>query len=351
LRESFLRRAIQEYENSGEAGHFGQAIYELGLLHYRQADFAEAEKRFKELNKDDPTYNESLFYLGLASYKAGDVVESASAFEKLVEQAPVLEAVNNAGAALLAKGENERALTFLRSALANGPNDNLYRFNFGYAQWRAQNYTEAAQHLRVVVRANPNDGEAQFLLAKSLAASGQQAEAAQADNEAKRRLASYARWAVAPDKIPMLARFKDELNRATFYKIERQQQSAPNRPSAQAPVRQNLDRARQLIYAGNIAEGFNEAQRALALEPTNAEAHFLRGIVFQRQGQTDNAIGALQSAVAYNPRLVEAHIVLARMYMARGGRALALAHCKQALGIDPQNRDAIALKQQIEIGR
>jgi Tfp pilus assembly protein PilF len=95
----------------------------------------------------------------------------------------------------------------------------------------------------------------------------------------------------------------------------------------------------------------NEAQRVLEIDTTNAEAHFLRGIVFQRQGHTESAIGALQSAVAYNPRLVEAHIVLARMYLARGGRALALAHCKQALSIDPQNRDAIALKQQIEIGR
>jgi len=352
LRESFLRRAIQEYENSGEAGHFAQAIYELGLLHYRQADFDEAAKRFKELNKDDPTYTESLFYLGLAAYKAGDNAEAAAAFERLIEVTPILEAVNNAGAALLAKGESEKASQLLRRALANSPNDVLYRFNFGYAQWRAKNFAEAAQHLRVVVKANPRDGEAQFLLAKSLAALGQQAEATQADNEAKRYLSSYARWAVAPDRIPMLTRFKDELNRATFYKMERQQQSAPNVGVAQqSQVRQSLDRARRLIYAGDNVEGLNEAQRVLAVDSNNAEAHFLRGIVFQRQGHMESAIGALQSAVSSNPRLVEAHIVLARMYLARGGRALALAHCKQALSIDPQNRDAIALKQQIEIGK
>jgi len=352
LRESFLRRAIQEYENSGEAGRFAQAIYELGLLHYRQADFAEAAKRFKELSKDDPNYAESLFYLGLAAHKAGDNNEAAAAFERLIEVVPMLEAVNNAGAALMAKGENEKALQLLRRALANSPNDTIYRFNFGYAQWRVQNFTEAVQHLRVVVKANPRDGEAQFLLAKALAASGQQAEAAQADNEAKRHLSNYAKWAVAPDRIPMLMRFKNELNRAAFYKLERQQQSAPNRPSAQqVTIRQNLDRARQLIYAGKNAEGLNEAQRVLAVDSTNAEAHFLRGIVFQRQGQAESAISALQSSVAYNPRLVEAHIVLAQLHLARGARALALAHCKQALSIDPQNRDAIALKQQIEIGR
>ena len=352
MRESFLRRAIQEYENTGEAGHFAQAIYELGLLHYRQADFAEAAKRFKELSKEDPNYTESLFYLGLAAYKAGDNNEAASAFERLVGVAPMLEAMNNAGAALLAKGESEKASQFLRRALANSPNDTLYRFNFGYAQWRAQNFAEAVQHLREVVKANPRDGEAQFLLAKSLAASGQQAEAAQADNEAKRYLSNYAKWAVSPDRIPMLARFKDELNRAAFYKLERQQQSAPNRPSAQqVTTRQNLDRARQLISSGKDAEGLNEAQRVLAVDSTNAEAHFLRGIVYQRQGQTEGAISALQSAVAYNPRMVEAHIALARLHLARGARALALAHCRQAISIDPQNRDAIALKQQIETGR
>jgi tetratricopeptide (TPR) repeat protein len=222
LRESFLLRAIQECENSGGAGYFPQAIYELGLLYYHQADFAESAKLLKRLSKDDPIYAESLFYLGLAAYKAGDANEASSAFERLMELAPSAEAVNNAGAALLAKGDNERALQYLRRALSNNPTEALYRFNYGYAQWRARNFAEAVQHLRAVTQADPRDGEAQFLLAKALEASGQQAEAARADNEAKRYLSNYAKWAVAPDRLPNLARFKEELNRATFYKMEGQ---------------------------------------------------------------------------------------------------------------------------------
>jgi tetratricopeptide (TPR) repeat protein len=222
LRESFLLRAIQECENSGGASYFPQAIYELGLLYYRQADFAESAKLLKRLSKDDPIYAESLFYLGLAAYKAGDANEATSAFERLIELAPSAEAVNNAGAALLAKGENERALQHLRRALSNSPNDALYRFNLGYGQWRARNFAEAVQHLRAVTQADPRDGEAQFLLAKALEAAGQQAEAARADNEAKRYLSNYAKWAVAPDRLPILARFKEDLNRATFYKMEGQ---------------------------------------------------------------------------------------------------------------------------------
>src|SRR5499427_729396 len=222
LRESFLLRAIQECDNSGGAGYFPQAIYELGLLYYRQADFAEAAKLLKRLGKDDPIYVESLFHLGLAAYKAGDFNEASSAFERLIELAPGAESVNNAGAALLAKGENEKALNRFRTALANSPNDMVYRFNVGYAQLRAGNFAEAIQHLRAVAQADPRDGEAQFLLAKALAASGQQAEATRADNEAKRYLSNYARWTVAPDRVPMLARFKEELNRATVYKTEGQ---------------------------------------------------------------------------------------------------------------------------------
>ncbi|MBO0727359.1 MAG: tetratricopeptide repeat protein, partial [Blastocatellia bacterium] len=119
LRESFLLRSIQECENSGEAIHFPQAIYELGLLYYRQDDFAEAAKSLRRMGKDDPAYAESLFYLGLAAYKAGDANEASSAFERLIELTPSLEAVNNAGVALLAKGDNEKALQFLRSAADN----------------------------------------------------------------------------------------------------------------------------------------------------------------------------------------------------------------------------------------
>jgi tetratricopeptide (TPR) repeat protein len=352
LREQFLRRAIQEYESAGEGGHFAQAVYELGLLHYRQTDFAAAVKEFKQLNADDPDYSESLFYLGLAAFKAGDNNEAAGAFEKLAETAPLLEVVNNAGAAALAKGDSEKALQWLRRVWVSSPNDTIFRFNYGYALWRNQNLSEAAQHLREVVKANPRDGEAQFLLAKLLAATGQSSEAAQADNEAKRYLPGYAKWSVAPDKMPLLVRLKEEFNRTAFFKLERQQQQGLSRPPAQqVPIRQSLDRARQLISAGKTDEGLAELQRAMAIDSTNAEAHFLRGIIFQREGQSQSAISAFQTAVSYNPRMVEAHIWLGRLHLARGDRAQALAHCRQALGIDPQNREAIALKQQIEIGR
>ncbi len=351
LRESFLKRAIQEYDAAG-AGHYAQAIYQLGLVNYRQSNYGEAAKLFRELGKDDPNFTEALFFLGLSTYRYADFNESAAAFGKLAETVPLLEVFNNAGAALLAKGDNANALLLLRRAVANSPNDSVYRFNFGYALWRNQNYSDAVQHLQAAVKSNPRDGEAFFILAKCLSAAGNQAEAAQADNEAKRYLENYARWVVAPDRIPLLVRLKPELNRADFYKIERQQQVNPNQPTAQQiSLRQSLDRARQMIANNQDFEAVNELQSVLSVDATNAEAHYLRGTVLIRKGEAEGAISALQSAVSWNPRLIEAHITLGRLYLARGDRALALAHSKQALEIDPQNREAISLKQQIETGR
>jgi len=351
LREQFLRRSIQEFEGGDTSGRYAQALYELGLLLYRQNNFAEAVSQFKELSAEEPNYSQSLFYLGLAAYKAGNINDSAAAFEKLAEAAPMLEALNNAGATLFLKGDKEKGLQLLQRAMANAPNDPAYRFNYGYALWRNQNASEAIPHLRAVVNANPRDGEALYVFAKALEAAGQQAEAAQADNNAKRHLESYAKWAVAPDKIPVLIRLKQEFNRAAFYKLERRQAPAAGVSAQQVTLRQSLDRARQLVNAKDDVEAFAELQRALSLDATNSEAYFLRAVILQRNNQTESAISALQSAVSWNPRLIEGHVALGRIYLSRGDRAQALAHCNQALEIDPRNRDAVALKQQIETGR
>jgi tetratricopeptide (TPR) repeat protein len=350
LREGFLRRAIQEFGSEGGSGQYALAISELGLCQYRQNKYAEAIKLFKVIGRDDPGYEESLFYLGLSAYRAGDNNEAVAALAKLAEQVPMVEAFNNAGAVMLAKGDNENALQMLRRAVANAPSDPLYRFNYGYALWRNQNPAEAIEHLNLAIKANPRDGEALFLLAKCLAATGKQEEAANTDNEAKRHLANYAKYAVAPDRIPQLVRFKLEFSRAAFDRLERQQQALPKGPTAQQiSQRQSLDRARQLILENNDAEAATLLQRVLQAEGTNAEAYFLRGIIFYRRNETDNALTALRTAVSYNPRLIEAHIALGRLYFARGERGLAAAHSRQAIEIDPQNRDAIALKQQVDM--
>jgi tetratricopeptide (TPR) repeat protein len=350
LRENFLLRAIKEYKGETAVGHFAQAIYELGLLKYRQRQFAEAARSFKELVKDDPRYAEGLFYLGLAAYSQGQVSEAADAFGRLAEVMPLAEVLNNAGALLVAKGDAARGLPLLERAAAAAPQDAAMRFNYGYALWRGHRFGDAVAHLQAVVAANPRDGEAQYLLAKSLAASGKTIEATQADQEARRTLGNYAKWEVAPDKIPLLTRIKFDFNRAAFYRLERGTQAgAASAPKPQARLaQQGLDRARELVAAKKDEEALAELQRLLAADATLAEAHLLRAQVIHRRGDVDQALSAYATATHWNPRLVAAHVALGQIYLARGDRLRALTHSRQALEIDPQDRDAVALKRQIE---
>jgi tetratricopeptide (TPR) repeat protein len=357
LRESFLKRAIQEHDSAGAPGHYAQALFELGLLQYRQAEFEEASKQLKELKKEDPNYEEGLFYLSLSAFKSGKpdgYDQAAAAAETLAATVPLPEVLNNTGAALVGKGDSARSLSYLQRAVANAPNDAMYHFNYGYAAWRGQNFDVAIQQLRAAVKITPRDGEAWFILSKALASAGKADEASQADNEAKRHLTAYAKWAVAPDKIPLLVRVKEDLNGVALSRWLRQQAQPmqPARPNpTQISQQQSLDRVRQLMSAGNDAEALNELQKVLAADTANADAYYLRGVALLRRNDTEGAMRALQAAVSWNPKMLEAHITLGRLYLSRGDRARALAHCTQALGIDPLNRDAVALKQQIEIGK
>ncbi len=369
VREMLLRRALQESAQGGS--RYAQAHYELGMHFYRQRAFVDASEQLRQLAGADPHYFESQFYLGLAAHQSGNTLEAAAAFERLAEALPLPEALNNAGAFWLLQGEQTKGINWLRRAVVVSPAEALYRFNLGYALWKAGSFAEAAQQLKLAAEHNPNDGETLFLWAKSLEASGNTAEAGKIDDQAKRNFPNYARWAVAPDKIPAPLRLKTEFNRPQFIRLERQRAntgkaaaastSNPQTPmttgapaNAATPVATpaaGLDRVRQLIEARNDAEAVLELQRLLTVEATNAEGHYLLGAVLQRRNELDKAVSSYQSAVYWNPRHLAGHLALGRLFLTRNDRALALTHARQAVQIEPQNRDAIALKQQIETGR
>src|SRR5207244_920523 len=87
--------------------------------------------------------------------------------------------------------------------------------------------------------------------------------------------------------------------------------AAAVRTTAPPPVADgtpSLERARQLVEARQDNDALGELQRLLSAEATNAEAHYLRGLVLQRRNETEQAVSAFQSAVYWNPRHVAAHI-------------------------------------------
>ena len=68
-------------------------------------------------------------------------------------------------------------------------------FNYGYVLFLAERYAEAAQRLEKVIAADPRDGQAYFLLAKTQERAGHPEPATAADNQARRYMeGGYAKW-------------------------------------------------------------------------------------------------------------------------------------------------------------
>lgn len=348
-REIFLKRAIREFNEAETVGHYANAIYQLGMLKYRTKNYLEAAATFRDLIRDDPRYLESRFFMGLSLNFLGQTGDSAAAFQQIADTVPLVEFLNNAGALLAAREEFSLSLTYLQRAALSAVRDGDIRFNYGYALWKNKIYDAAINEFKASLAVNPKDGEAHYLLAKCLQIAGRTEEAAAADQDARRNLASYAKWEVAPDKIPPLVRLKGEFSRSNLSQLRRMQAAAASPQSGQLKqAGESLERARQLMADKNDGDALSELLKAISADPTLAEAHFLKGSILQRRGEADAALAAMSAAVYWNPRLASAHVSLGQMYLARGDRAQALSHCRLALEIDPQNRDAAALRRQIE---
>jgi Tfp pilus assembly protein PilF len=80
-------------------------------------------------------------------------------------------------------------------------------------------------------------------------------------------------------------------------------------------------------------------EAVLARDPKNAEALVTRGKLFLSEGNTINALTALQTATAQNPRSVEAHLALAQTYAIRGANKEATTAYNDALKLDGKNME------------
>lgn len=74
----------------------------------------------------------------------------------------------------------------------------------------------------------------------------------------------------------------------------------------------------------------------IKIDPSNAEAYFMLGMVLRDQGETKRAITAFQTATEMDAKLIDAWISLGNIYEANKNPK-ALDYYKTAIGIDPNN--------------
>jgi tetratricopeptide (TPR) repeat protein len=353
-------------ENGGAV--YSQAAFALGEFYLGQGQLKEAAEYLTMVQKKEPHYGEAQFYAGLSYWKVGEIQKAMNVLVPLADEKvmPLVAVYNNAGAVTIQAARTEKkpeertrlllhAITLLSRAADSSPDDATVLFNYAYALFLAEKYSEAAEKLEKVVAADQQDGQAYFLLAKAQERAGRTEPATAADNQARIYMqASYGKWQTEWQKSQTIQnvnlRSRDVLNQVDLSNLDRLQAIDQHKANT---AQEALNKIRDLYQQGRDDEAMAEIRKLMVMEPTNAEAFLLSGRINQRRGDQEAAIAALKTAIFWDPppKMIEAHILLGRIFLERGDLGEARKYAASAMNIDPNNQEAIALQRQVTMGR
>ena len=348
-RVGFLERAIKEVADKSKTRYIA-AIFELGRIQYEAGDYKSALEQLTQVEERDPRYDEAQFYVAVCQDALGQIDASLAAHQKLAERLPLYEVYNNIGVLYIKQKQYQPALNHLKPAVDAMPRDSDTLFNLGYAYFLAKDYGKAIETLRTETRQRANDGEGFYLQSKALSATGDQAGATQAADQAKKLLAAYAQWETRG--MPPLARMKTTFSKINYYRYKREQDERANGQASVSGLTpqadQLMDVARNAFQQGRNDDALASLSKLLQVSPQSFEAHLLMGRVYERRGDFERATNALKAALFWNPRLVAAHVLLGRISVLKNDCPGAQAASAKALQIDANDPDAGALKRLID---
>ena len=115
-------------------------------------------------------------------------------------------------------------------------------------------------------------------------------------------------------------------------------QSRP--PASQLTISEALAGARTLLAANDLAGARARLEAALAQNPASADAHYLLGVIAERQNDLSAAAASYQEAIHLNPKLALAHDRLGFVRGLLGHTEEALAEFERATELAPDLFDA-----------
>lgn len=360
-RANFLKNALRLYAAEKNNEIYANAALELGHFYLRQNNFQTAAENFSKLLPTDYHYAEAAFYHGLTQWNLSNAESALTIFRALAENTKLTAAYNNVGATALhialndKKVENrdervEEGLKFLQEAAKSAPDDEVAKFNHGYALFAARRYKEASAIFREYLVSQPKDGQAYFLLSKSLEKAAD-ATAVEVDNQARRFLPNYAKtqteWQKSATTGDIPFRLFKNFNRSDYLNLTRGK-DAPNVNSAETEWQNKIAKARQLYQEGRDDEALTELRQMLVKDSMNAESYLLIGQIYLRRADLDAAVSNLKTAIFWKNDLIDGHIALGKIFLERGDFNQAMTYAQNALQIDQNNPEAIALERLVK---
>ena len=236
-----------------------------------------------------PQDAEELFRQGGRLFAEGKLDAAIVALQRSVDLRPgYAPAWKALGVVYASRGEFERAEVPFRNACERDPSLPDACLYYGRTLYLLNRFQPAMDVLRRTLRKEPDNGEAYRLLALSLEALGQVAEAGDAFRQAVR------------------------LNRGSA--------------SDEDP---GIDYAVFLFRQGRAEDAIDPLEGALKRHPDAARAHLELGCIQLALDHLEEAATHLERAVALDPRAARAHLLLGKVYLRQGKPEAAEEHLRQ----------------------
>lgn len=365
-KENYFKNALRLYGEAKNNEVYPEAALELGHLFLNQKQYQNSVDFFSKVPQNDSHYAEAAFYTGLIYWSTGNFEPALAVLSPLAEDLKLTSVYNTLGAIAIQAAREEktnkpkseellkRGLEFLQKALESEPENQMIMFNYSLALFLDNKVPETITQLRPVLAIDQRDGEAYYLLAKSLSKLDDPT-ATEFDNQARKFLTADNKYAKLEEdwkrtrlveQIKMRVRQPQRQEFVAVVLSSRQKAGL-----SQVPVDENealLEQARAYYKGGRDDDALATILRILSSEPMTAEAHLIKGNILLRRGEIDNARDSLKTALFWDNRLIDAHIILGRIFLEKKDCLQAENYSKSALQLDESNQEAIGLQRQVE---
>lgn len=315
------------------APDYPAALLALGKQQYATRDFAAAAATLSKVPPASPLALEGGFYLGLSRFNSANYPGAETAFAFVAQHLPLPEVLNNEAVAQSRQGRNSVAL-FQRASSAD-PSDEDYHYNLAISLYRQGETPAALAEVGTALKLKPNDYEAHQLEAQLKKAS----PGSHLNNE------------TVGSGFSPLERIRRTYSETSYRQAAFQlDQLRTARLATLAPAQQAteyLALGRESLMQGLLPEAETRFRSALAADPRNAEAQAGVAEVSERSGDAVQARTDALASLRLHPN-APALLVLARLDLARNALPVSADEVSQALQLEPNNGDALALRQTLQ---
>ncbi len=361
-REIFLKNAMRLYAETKEGEIYTDAALELGHFYLNQRKTNEAIDFFSRIPQTDQHFPEAAFYTGLIYWANNSYEQALAVMRPLADELKLTSVYNTLGAIAVQAARVEKknkpksaellreGTEYLKKASDSQPEDPEARFNYGLALFADGKFAEAIKQIQPVLASNPRDGEAYFLLAKSLEKTAD-ASAADFDNQARRFLSNYAkveteyRRGNATDAILLRV---EQPPRKDFVGVVMIKNQNPTIKPATNETGDLLAQAKQLYKNGRDDESMAILRKVLNSEPMSSEAYLMLGKIHLRRTDMEQATSSLKTSLFWDNSQIEAYILLTRIFVEKKDCLTAKNYAEAAIKIDGENQEVTGLQRLVE---